>query len=81
VAGQEGWQAFQPPDVVQDEVPIDRAAELQANPFCGSGTTLVAAHQLGRVGYGVEIDLGYVTVTLERLSALGASSRADRRIK
>src|ERR1700722_14289279 len=29
VAGQEGWQAFQPQEVVQDEVPIDKAAELQ----------------------------------------------------
>jgi DNA modification methylase len=32
---------------------------------------LIAAHQLGRVGYGVEIDPGYVAVALERLSALG----------
>jgi DNA modification methylase len=37
------------------------------DPFCGSGTTLVACEQLGRVGYGVEIDPGYVAVTLERL--------------
>jgi ParB-like chromosome segregation protein Spo0J len=29
VAGQEGWQAFQPQEIVQDEVPIDKAAELQ----------------------------------------------------
>jgi hypothetical protein len=32
---------------------------------------LLAAHQLKRVGYGVEIDPGYVAVTLERLSMLG----------
>jgi DNA modification methylase len=37
------------------------------DPFCGSGTTLVACEQLGRVGYGVEIDPVYVAVTLERL--------------
>jgi ParB-like chromosome segregation protein Spo0J len=37
VAGQEGWQAFQPPDVVQDEVPIDKAAELQAKWGTASG--------------------------------------------
>jgi len=41
------------------------------DPFCGTGTTLLAAHQLGRVGYGVEIDPGYVAITLERLAALG----------
>jgi DNA modification methylase len=48
-----------------------RAGELVYDPFCGSGSTLVAAHQLDRVGYGVEIDPAYVAVTLERLSAFG----------
>jgi DNA modification methylase len=47
-----------------------RSGELVYDPFCGSGSTLVAAHQLGRIGYGVEIDPGYGAVTLERLSAL-----------
>ena len=41
------------------------------DPFCGSGSTLLAAHQLGRIGYGCEIHPGYVAVTLERLSLLG----------
>jgi DNA modification methylase len=31
----------------------------------------IAAHQLGRVAYGVEIDPGYVAVSLERLSMFG----------
>jgi DNA modification methylase len=48
-----------------------RTGELVYDPFCGSGSTLLAAHQLDRVGYGVEIDPAYVAVTLERLSALG----------
>jgi DNA modification methylase len=48
-----------------------RPGELVYDPFCGSGSTLLAAHQLGRVGYGVEINPGYVGVTLERLSLLG----------
>jgi DNA modification methylase len=48
-----------------------RPQELVYDPFCGSGSTLLAAHQLGRIGYGVEIDPGYVAVTLERLSMLG----------
>jgi DNA modification methylase len=48
-----------------------RSGELVYDPFCGSGSTLLAAHQLERVGYGVEIDPPYVAVTLERLSALG----------
>ena len=48
-----------------------RPGELVYDPFCGAGSTLLAAHQLGRIGYGVEIDPGYVAVTLERLSVLG----------
>jgi DNA modification methylase len=47
-----------------------RAGELVYDPFCGSGSTLLAAHQLDRIGYGLEIDPAYVAVTLERLSAL-----------
>jgi DNA modification methylase len=48
-----------------------RTGELIYDPFCGSGSTILAAHQLGRIGYGCDIDPGYVAVTLERLSALG----------
>jgi len=48
-----------------------RKGELVYDPFCGSGSTLLAAHQLDRVGYGVEVDAGYLAVTLERLSTLG----------
>ena len=48
-----------------------REGELVYDPFCGSGSTLLAAHQLKRIGYGVEIDPGYLAVTLERLSLLG----------
>ncbi len=48
-----------------------RPGEVVYDPFCGSGSTLLAAHQLGRIGYGCEIDPGYVAVALERLSLLG----------
>jgi DNA modification methylase len=48
-----------------------RPGELIYDPFCGSGSTLLAAHQLGRIGFGVEIDPGNVAVTLERLALLG----------
>jgi len=48
-----------------------RKNELIYNPFCGSGTTLLASHQLGRIGFGVELNPGYVAVTLERLSMFG----------
>jgi DNA modification methylase len=48
-----------------------RAGEIIYDPFLGSGSTLVAAHQLSRVGYGVEISPEYLAVALERLSMLG----------
>ena len=48
-----------------------RRGETVYDPFCGSGTTLVACEQLGRIGYGVEISAEYVAVALERLSTLG----------
>ena len=39
--------------------------------FAGSGTTLLAAAQTGRVGYGVEIDPTYCDVILKRFVAAG----------
>ena len=48
-----------------------RRGETVYDPFCGSGTTLVACEQLGRTGYGVEIDQGYLAVAIQRLADLG----------
>ena len=36
------------------------------DPFMGSGTTLIAAEQLGRVCYGIEIEPRYVDVAVRR---------------
>lgn len=48
-----------------------RPGELIFDPYCGSGSSIVAAHQLGRIGYGCELDPAYIAVALERLSMLG----------
>lgn len=45
--------------------------EVVLDTFCGSGTTLVACEQSGRVGCGVEYAPKYVAVILERLSQMG----------
>lgn len=39
-----------------------------ADPFMGSGTTLLAAHALGRYGVGCDVDADAVTKAKERLS-------------
>lgn len=44
--------------------------ELVADGFLGSGSTMVASHQLGRTCYGVELDPKYCQVILERMQAL-----------
>tara|TARA_R110002020_G_C15879857_1_gene739019 strand:- start:260 stop:532 length:273 start_codon:yes stop_codon:yes gene_type:complete len=36
------------------------------DPFCGSGTTIIAAEQLNRRCFGIEIDPGYCDVIVER---------------
>jgi DNA modification methylase len=45
--------------------------EAVYDPFLGSGTTAVAAEQLNRICYGMEIEPKYVAVTLERLAGMG----------
>ena len=48
---------------------VERAAErdgLIYEPFCGSGTTLIAAEQLGRKCYGMEISPQYCDIIVRR---------------
>lgn len=42
------------------------------DPFCGFGSTLVAAHSVGRAGIGIDIDGQRVALTRQRLQRLGA---------
>ena len=45
-------------------------AELVCDPFLGSGTTLIAAEQLGRACYGMEISPAYCDVIVKRWETL-----------
>lgn len=63
------------------EIPIrcilaaSNPGEVVIEPYSGSGTTLVAAEQTGRVCYGMEIEPKYVAVALERLAGMGLDAR------
>ncbi|MCJ2117685.1 site-specific DNA-methyltransferase [Methylobacterium sp. J-001] len=43
---------------------------LILDPFCGSGTTLLAAHRTGRIGYGIELNPVFVDVAVRRMEIL-----------
>ncbi len=44
-------------------------------PFAGSGSTMVAAHESSRICYAVEIEPKYCAVILERMSKLGVDGK------
>jgi DNA modification methylase len=46
------------------------SSDVVFDPFTGSGSSIAAAHVLGRVGYGCEISPAYCDVALRRMMAL-----------
>lgn len=48
-----------------------REGDAVYDPFLGSGTTLIAAHRLGRACFGCELDPRYADVILNRAEAEG----------
>lgn len=49
--------------------------DLVCDPFCGSGSTLVAARRTGRRGVGYDLDPAYVALSAERVAATEAQPR------
>jgi DNA modification methylase len=66
--------------VVLFETPIAnhlKPGEALYEPFVGSGTAIIAAEQLGRRCYAMEIDERYVQVAIERWQSF-SGGRAER---
>ncbi len=49
---------------------LDPAGEVVLDPFSGSGSTVAAATQVGKIGIGLEISPEYVAIGRERLAAI-----------
>jgi hypothetical protein len=70
--GQGHHPTVKPLSVVCDLVArTSRENQKVFDPFLGSGTTIVACEQVGRVGYGMEIEPKYCSVVLQRLQDIG----------
>jgi site-specific DNA-methyltransferase (adenine-specific) len=68
VKGQRNHPAEKPIDLVNFLIEAStRIGDLILDPFLGSGTTLVAAKQLGRRGIGIEIERKYCEIAEDRL--------------
>lgn len=66
----EDHPTMKPIELVQKAVANSSGdGELVLDPFLGSGTTLIAAHRLGRRCYGMEIEPRYADVILRRAEA------------
>ena len=46
------------------------AGGIVVDPFCGSGTTILAAEQTGRIGYGIELEPKYADVICRRFEKM-----------
>lgn len=55
-----------------------KTGDLVGDGFLGSGTTMVAAHQLQRTCYGTELDPKYCQVILERMIKLDPTLKIKR---
>ena len=55
-----------------------REGELVFDPFCGSGTTGVAAKELGRFFVGIEMEREYAELAGRRIGAAERGSRWER---
>ena len=59
-----------PVQMVEDAIlDCSKRGGIILDAFAGSGTTLVAAHRAGRIGFGLELDPAYCDVIVRRMQA------------
>lgn len=66
----ENHKACFPIELVRKALNINSENKLILEPFCGSGSTMVASHQLNRKCYGMELDPKYCQVIIDRMKKL-----------
>ncbi|MCG8509589.1 MAG: hypothetical protein MI741_10230, partial [Rhodospirillales bacterium] len=60
-------------DAIRD---ASKQGDVILDPFCGSGTTIIAAEETSRIAYGLELDPVYVDVAVRRWETLtGGTAR------
>jgi DNA modification methylase len=52
--------------------------DIIVEPFTGSGTTMVASHQLNRKCYGMELDPKYCQIIIDRMKKLDPTLKIKR---
>ena len=74
-----GYPAEKPAEIAEVLIRQSSApGDVVADPFMGSGTTILAAERVGRRGYGLELDPLYVDVAVRRWQAY---TRRDATLK
>lgn len=71
-----------PVQLMQQSIVFASASTI-LDPFCGSGTTLVAAKQLGRKAVGIELSEAYCKIAVNRLrqrELFGGTDTVEERI-
>ena len=77
LASNEGGRSYNHPTakpldlITRPILQLSDQSDLIIDPFCGSGTTVIAAENEGRTCYAMEIDPAYCAVILERCTKAG----------
>jgi DNA modification methylase len=67
---QENHKACFPVELPSKAINLLENSKIVLEPFCGSGSTMVAAYQLKRKCYGMELDPKYCQVIIDRMKKL-----------